>query len=209
MNINKFINGGIDRCVQASFRMIAIAHTGNDPGKEEADRLTGYVEGRGTWQFRMFLSLAEMGLSIVDHENFDFQGFLTDPEKAIFEQVEDPEAVQGILDETDIPAEQAAIRSCIESELISFDQSVPSFSDIEQQIEKNRIVMCNVNLRVLEGRDGREGHMLLIKSLHKDFIVAHDPGSNGGLNKKFARAKFEEAWSSPSPEMANYIAIGN
>lgn len=208
MQVKQYISGGAIRCVQSSFRMIVLALTGEDPGEEAADRMTGYVEGRGTWQFRMLLALADYGLHAVDHEKFNVREFIDDPVSAIREQFRDEAAVQSILDETDLAAECEALASCVQSPFITFIESVPTFDDLSAQIAKGRLVMVNVNLQVLEGKSAREGHILILENIDGDTVVAHDPGPNGGLGRSFPRDLFQKAWQSPSIAAANYISVG-
>ncbi len=206
-SITRHISGGTSRCVQAAFRMIVEAYQGADPGEALADAVTGYVEGRGTWQFRMMLALADLGLHVIDHENFDFRKFVTDPADAIQAQTQDEHVTQLVLAETDLAAETLAARHCIESPRIELIQAVPTFDDVMAQIALGRIVICNVNLQVLEGKPEREGHILLVVDGNDTVVMAHDPGPHGSLGRKFSRDLFQKAWASPSPAMANYISV--
>ena len=95
MQIKNYISGGEIRCLESAFRMVVEALVGYDPGQDATDRMTGYVEGRGTWQFKTLLSLAELGLNVIDHEQLDVQEFIADPVAAIRKQVVDEAAIQG------------------------------------------------------------------------------------------------------------------
>jgi len=205
--IEKYVSGGQTRCVQAAFRMLVYAYRHVDIDKQEADRITGYVEGRGTWQFRMFLGLAQHGLHVTDHEDFDVNLFLKNQRQAISRQVGDEVVVQGILDETDLEAEHRAVRACLASELIEFKETVPSFDDFRGYISEGCVCLANVNRRILDRKPGREGHILLVEDISDSEVLVHDPGPGGGLNITLERDLFAEAWTSPSPEVANIIAI--
>lgn len=187
--------------------MIVEAYQGADPGEALADAVTGYVEGRGTWQFRMMLALADLGLHVIDHENFDFRKFVIDPAGAIQAQTQDEHVTQLVLAETDLAAETKAAQQCIESPQIELIQAVPTFDDVIAQIALGRIVICNVNLQALEGKPEREGHILLIVDGGDTVVIAHDPGPHGSLGRSFNRDLFQKAWASPSPAMANYISV--
>ena len=207
MKIKNYISGGSIRCLESSFRMVVAAFTGHDPGQAAADKMTGYVEGRGTWQFRMMLSLAELGLNVIDHEKFDAQGFIDDPEAVIRQQVGDEAAIQGILDETDIEKERDAVRRCVASDRIQFIESVPTLADLMNEIGKGRLVLCNVDLQVLKGKAVREGHMLIVEAVEEDTIIVHDPGPEGGLGVKMPLKLFHAAWTSPVEAMASIISV--
>ncbi|MEI4233257.1 hypothetical protein [Roseovarius sp. D22-M7] len=207
MKITEYIYGGKTRCVQAAFRMFVHAKTGKDIGCEKADKITGYVEGRGTWQFRMLLGLASFGLQVVDQENFDIELFLSDPEEAIRRQVGDPDTVAAIIQETDLEAEKTAVRKCLELQSVQFLEKVPARQDILKYLEENWLLMVNVNRRILDGKPGREGHILIVEALSGENIFCHDPGPGGGLNIPIKFDLFEVAWKSPEPDMANIIAV--
>ncbi len=207
LKITRHISGGTTRCVQAAFRMIVESAQGSDIGEARADALTGYVAGRGTWQFRMLLALADLGLHVIDHENFNFKKFVTDPKGAIQDQTQDDHVTQLVMAETDVPAETAAVQRCLESARIQLIQGIPTFSNVIAQIDLGRLVMCNVNLQILEGKPEREGHILIVVGMDDSVVIAHDPGPNGSLGRKFNRHLFERAWTSPSADMANYIAV--
>ena len=205
--LKKYISGGTKRCVQASYRMVVHALTGDDPGEDAADIQTGYVEGRGTWQFRMLLALADYSLKVVDHELIDTQLFLMDPAEAIRAQAGNELVAQQIIDETDIEAEKNAVRKCLENPLITFEESVPSIEQMEEELRVGNLLLVNVNSRVLRGQKGRQGHILIIENIDDDMVTYHDPGIDGGLNKQIEKNEFVKAWHSPSVEMANYIAV--
>jgi hypothetical protein len=187
--------------------MVVEALTGHDPGQDEADKMTGYVEGRGTWQFRMLLALADLGLNVIDHEKFNVQEFIDDPEAAIRKQVEDEAAIQGILNETDIEAERSALQRCVASDRIQFIESVPTLADLTREIAQERLVLCGVDLQVLKGKDAREGHMLIVEALEGEDIIVHDPGPDGGLGVRIPIKLFHAAWTSPSEAMASIISV--
>jgi hypothetical protein len=205
--VKRYVAGGTTRCVQAAFRMVVETLVGIDPGQERADVLTGYVEGRGTWQFRMLLALADLQLHVVDHELFDFRKFTIDPAGAIEDQVKEDHIAKLILAETDVAAEVDAVKRCLLNPNIELVNSRPSFEDLCEQVSLGRLVMCNVNLQVLEGKAEREGHILLVERVEDNLVVAHDPGPHGGLARRFDRNLFLRAWRSPSDAMANYISV--
>jgi hypothetical protein len=187
--------------------MVVEALTDRDPGQDAADEMTGYVEGRGTWQFRMLLAMADLGLNVIDHEKFNVQEFIDDPEAAIRKQVEDEAAIQGILNETDIKAESNALRRCVVSSRIHFIESIPRLSDLNKELAQDRLVLCNVNLQVLKGKKIREGHMLIVEAVKEENIIVHDPGPDGGLGITIPIKLFRAAWTSPSEAMANMISV--
>ena len=207
MKIKNYVSGGMTRCGQACFRMIVDTLANQTISESEADKITGYVEGRGTWQFKMLLGFASFGLSVKDHENFNVALFLENPVKAIEEQTEDKDAIKGILDETDCEAEQKAVASCLQSPLIKFVDSIPKLDDLKNELSSNAFVIVNVNSKVLQNKPGREGHILIIEDILDDHIIVTDPGPQGGLGVKIPIDLFIKAWNSPSQKMANFISV--
>ena len=196
------------RCVQSSFRMIVEAFTGKDPGLEAADSSTGYVEGRGTWQFRMLLAFSNLGLSVIDYELFDTEMFLRDPEEAIRRQVGDElVAAQNIAD-TDLDAEVNALRSCLASPLIRFENAIPTFDTLIKQNQCERALICAVNLRVLENQPGHIGHSLIVQDIGSESVMVADPAPPGRMDLCIPKDVFIRAWNSPSDSMANFISVG-
>jgi hypothetical protein len=194
-------------CAQAAFRMVVVALTGSDPGADLADRLTGFVSGRGTWQFRMLLAFAGLGLEVVDHEQFDVTEFVHDPEGAIRKQVNDETVALQIIADTDIVAEAEALRKCLESPLVSFIDSAPTLPDMRDEIGKGALLICNVNRNSLLGKPGHLGHYLVVESIDNVGLRVHDPGPPGRLGVELSIAEFLQAWAHPSPTMANYLSI--
>ncbi|MES2225667.1 MAG: hypothetical protein V4480_02555 [Patescibacteria group bacterium] len=207
MKVKQHISGGDTRCVQAAFRMVVETLTGKDPGAEAADQMTGYIEGRGTWQFKMLLAFASYGFEVVDYEKMNVRHFVADPEGAIRAQVGDEESAQGILMETDLLSEKEALKGCLELPQIQFIESIPSFEDLEQEVKLGKLALVNVNLRMLQNTEGREGHMLIVEEITDDEVIVDDPGPDGGLRIAIGRSLFRRAWTSPSEAMANFISV--
>ncbi len=211
MKVKTYVSGGEIRCVQSAFRMVLHALTGKDPGQDAADEMTGYREGRGTWQFKMLLAFADHGLHAIDHENLDIETFVLNPERAIRKQVEDETAIQSIFDETDFETEIEAVKKCIASDRITFIETVPTIDDLRSELARGRLVMVNVNRSVLRGIEGHEGHILILEEINNidKTLVVHDPGPSpeGSLNKRIDKDLFEKAWTSPSKHLANYISV--
>jgi hypothetical protein len=207
MQVKNYISGGEIRCLQSVFRMVVQTLVGHDPGQQAADEMTGYVEGRGTWQFDMMLALAGFGLNVIDHEQLDAQEFVDDPEAAIRRQVNDEAAIQGILAETDIEAERKALKRCLASDRIQLIDAVPTLADLEKEIAQGRLVLCPVDLKVLRQKEKREGHLLIVEAMDEETITVHDPGPVGGLGIAIPLQLFHAAWTSPAETMANLISV--
>ena len=186
--------------------MVVEAFSGVDPGLEVAERETGYVEGRGTWQFMALNSLANRGLNVVDHEQLDTALFVESPEEAIRLQVRDDVVAKQIIAETDLAAERANLQDCLRNPRVDFVQGIPRIDDLQRKSAEGQLLICNINQRVLENESGHVGHFVLVEAV-EDEVVFHDPAPPGVFARRVPLELFGKAWTSPSLEMANYIAV--
>ena len=141
MKVRKMVVAGEKRCLQACFRMVVDALTGTDPGRDYADAATGYVPGRGTWQFRTLLAFAQLGLDVVYHEAFDVDGFVRAPECAIRRQVQDPSVVAQFLKESDLLGEAEALQQCLLDPSIRFVDTIPTMTDMLAESRRDRLLI--------------------------------------------------------------------
>lgn len=195
-------------CLQASFRMVWKAFHGIDPGFEEAERLTGYVSGYGTWQFRMMLAFAKSGLAVTDHELFDPHAFIDNPERTIIEQVGDPKIGAVNVADTNIPLEVEAVQECLANPRISFVTRIPGLENMAAELRLGKLLLCNVNSNKLRSLDGYRGHMVVLDHMQADSLRIQNPGPPPLANHVVPRDQFLGAWMDPSPKMANFIAVG-
>lgn len=191
------------RCVQASFRMVVETLTGRDPGFVAADQLTGYVEGHGTWQFRMLISLARTGLRVRDVEALNISLFLEDPEAAIREQVRDEGVAKDYIDDTNLSSEVSALRECVEDARVEFLETTPTLEDAAQAIKVDTLLLCHVNGRTLAEESGHTGHLIVVEAIDEDSVLLHNPGPPAQWAKRVDAALFEKAWDA----LPNYISV--
>jgi hypothetical protein len=191
------------RCVQASFRMVMEALTGTDPGAAAADEMTGYAPGRGTWQFRMLISLARAGLEVCDVEALNVDLFLEDPEAAIREQVRDEEVAEAYIADTNLPSEVAALRECVEDPRVGFLDQTPTLADAARAIGAKTLLLCHVNGRTLAEEPGHTGHLIVVEAIDEDGVLLHNPGPPAQSAKRVEAALFEKAWDA----VPNYISV--
>lgn len=210
MKVTKFIPNKCDanHCLQAAFRMVFITFLSEDPDPGLVDEWTGYVPKRGTWQFRAMLSFAEHGLHVIDHEEFDTEEFVSDPELSIRKQVGDDEIAARNIADTDLVGEVAALRACLAHPNIEFRRGVPSIKDMRDQLAQGRLLICNVNSKKLGGLPGFQGHFVVVQNVSSTSIVLQDPGPPPRPDCQVSPQVFTSAWMDPLPDMANYVAVG-
>lgn len=196
-----------NHCLQASYIMLVEAITGVRLTMDDADAASGFAEGVPTWPFQMFLSLADLGLGVVDYELFDAVTFADDAYAALYQQTHDDAITREMLSSLNVPLEQARVKKCLTSPAVKFVQARPSLDDISLVHELGGLVVCNVNSKALKGEDGYLGHMVVVDEVTPDTVVLQDPGLPPVANLRVTRARFNSGWLYPSDDMANIIGV--
>jgi len=192
-----------NHCVQASFRMAMEALAGRDPGPARAEELTGWVPGRGTWQFRMLIALADAGLAVADVEPLDVERFLADPAAEIVREVESREVAEQYIADTDLEAEVAALRACVAHPRIAFVDRAPTIGEARDALEGCALLLCHVNGKALTDEPGHSGHMVVVERIDEHSVLLHNPGPPARFRHELPIATFERAWR----EMRNFIRV--
>lgn len=163
-------------CMQAVYIMIVEMLTGKDVTMAMAEMETGFVLGHNTWPFQSFLSLASRGMHVVDDELFDADLYAADPRAALFEQNQDEEVTQGMLDRSDVETERRRVVDCLDNPSISFLNSQPTVNDVRTAVELGGAVFANLNAKALRGQEGYAGHMVLVLGFDGQSVYLSDPG---------------------------------
>jgi hypothetical protein len=195
-----------EHCLQSCYIMVVESGTGEKLDFDQADSETGFVKGRGTWQFQMMLSLADRGFRVVDHENFDPEAFVLDPTASIALQVGNESALESVLAVTDVAAEASRVQACLNRIGVDFTSSVPTLDDLKSVLDSGAYVMTTLNAKKFYfDDDGYDGHLVIIESISDLGVSMQDPFLEGGANIVDID-RFFEAWTSPSDSMANFVA---
>jgi uncharacterized protein YvpB len=83
---------------------------------------------------------------------------------------------------------------------------VPTIDDIRGALMAGGLVICNVNSRILNGREGYLGHFVVVKGFDEHELIIHDPGPPGQANRRVPLEAFENAWAYPKAEV-KWLAI--
>lgn len=205
----KFVPNQSDdlHCYQSAIRMAWEGTFGESISAETADRITAFHPGEQTWPFSGMLALAENGALVTNIEDFDARSFAADPATEIRRQAGgDEEIVQHVLSVSDAARQVEIVRDCLKHPGVSFDRRTPSFKDIRQVAQNpSAAIICNVNYCALVGKEGYNGHFVIIDEITDVSVKLQDPGLPPLRDHHVAIETFEQAWSSQDGAPANII----
>ncbi len=170
------------------------------------EKVTGKVEGVGTWPFAGFTWLHEQGLAVTNVELMDNRRFAAEGQKYLAELLGQALATSALrgMDLARLREEAAAFVDNVRCET-----RIPTLDDIRRAVASTRLVICNVNSRALNGREGYNGHFVVVKGFDDDGFVVHDPGPPGTANRKVTFEVFEKAWAYAGETIKNLVVIGD
>jgi len=192
-------------CFQASLKMVLKYFI---PDKDfdfaELDKVTAKVEGKGTWPMAGCLWLKKQNFEITIIEIFDYLRFSTEKEKYLLEFY-DPETAKYQIENSDLEQET---KLAVEFEkAISVQKRLPTIDDIKELLIEGFVVICLVNSKKLNGKDGYIGHFVVINGFNKESFYLHDPGLPSIINREVPIKIFSQAWFSPNSNAANIMAF--
>ena len=171
-----------------------------------AEEETGYVEGKLTWPYTMMFSMSKHGLYVKSHEITDIEEFIEDPVASLRRQIDDEDALQYQIENSDLELEVDRARLCRNDPRINFVVGVPTFEDIATILDRGGEVICLVNGAVLINSTAYRPHFVIVRAVEDQHLVIDDPGPPAKPGWRISRSTFREAWTDPSPTVANYLA---
>lgn len=189
-----FVRDDSDRCVPATIGMVlAYFMPERQFSDEDLNEISGYKQGRGTWQTQSMLSLADLGFETKWIEDFDHKRFIKNPEEYL-RSILDDEAFQYQLHNTDLKSEAVKMRAYLAKHPI--EQRKGTVEDIKQLINDGWLIWLEVNANPLAGKPGYEGHSVLVIGYDNDGVIIHNPdGTNGNIpNQHVSYELLDQAW---------------
>jgi hypothetical protein len=190
-----FVENPNDRCVPATIGMVLGYFM---PEKEfsmaELEKITGYVQGKGTWQTQTMLSLADIGFQTHWIEDFDHKAFVEDPE-GYLKTILDKEALEWQLKHSNNQLEAKRMQKYLDSNL-PIEQRKGTIEDIKNFINDGWLVRLEVNENTIVGKPGYVGHSILVVGYSEKWAIIHNPdGANGNKpNQKVPWGLLARAW---------------
>jgi len=198
-------NPDATHCYQAALKMVLQRfRPAHDPSWAALDRITGKVDGFGTWPFAGLMWLHDLGLDLTNIELMDNRRFAAEGRAYIAEVAgrEFAESLDRGLDLSRVQTEAAAFMEKVRCEV-----RIPTLEDIRRAVAVGGLVICNVNSRALNGREGHLGHFVVVKGFDEHGLIAHDPGPPGEANRKVPFEAFERAWASPKADVKWLVVV--
>lgn len=191
-----FENPDKTHCHQASLRMVMKYFW---PGKEftweEMDQITQKVEGKATWEYAGNIWLTQHGMQVKVIQLFDDTRFIAEGVAYLKEFVGD-EAAEWQAGHSDIPQAQHLAVESLKSVLI--DMRAPTLHDIRTALDAGYLVTCLVNGKALDGKDGYDGHSIVVIGYTDEGVYVHDPGLPPAADRLVSNNVFENAWANPN-----------
>ena len=200
-------NPDATHCYQAALKMV-LRHfrPKSDHSWEALDRFTGKLDGHGTWPFAGLTWLHDQGLDLTNVELMDNKRFATEGRAYIAELAgqEFADSHFRVLDLASVQAEASIFCDKVRCEM-----RIPTIDDIRRAVSDGCLVVCNVNSRALNAREGYLGHYVVAKGFDEYCLIVHDPGPPGTANRKVSFEAFESAWASPSAAVKWLVVVSN
>jgi len=194
-------------CFQAVIKMIAETYWPDESYSwDELDVLTQKKVGMWTWPMAGYVWLAGKDIRIESMSIFDFQVFHEEGYdyflKTFGKEVADEQATHADLAQGQVLADQF-----INHDRISLVIKIPSHTDIQQKLEDDYLIVCNVNQKALNNEQGYSGHFVLVYDYDEDGYLLNDPGLPSHKGRHVSFEVFERAWAYPDKNAMNLTAI--
>jgi hypothetical protein len=191
-------------CFQASVRMVVKAlRPALDYSWHALDGVTGKIEGGDTWPFAGTVWLHEQGFDVRYIELADNRRFADEGKAYLLELY--GEHANAADPRTDYAQEQAHARRMVEN--VRCEVRVPTADDLRTLLSDGFVLICYVNSRALNGKDGHRGHFVVVKGFDAEALVMHDPGPPATENRRMSFAAFERAWGYPDDRTKCVLAV--
>ena len=192
-------------CFQAALKMVLKCfRPSEDYSWAALDEITAKVDGLGTFPFAGLAWLQSRGFDVRNVELMDNGRFANEGRSYLVEFF-GKDLVAATALPPDLSREQAAAATFVSN--VSSETRIPEVDDLRRFLADGYLVICNVNSRTLNEREGYSGHFVVVTSCDSAEVVAHDPGPPPNPNRRVPVALFERAWAYPTERAKNIVAI--
>lgn len=192
-------------CYQAALRMV-LKHflPKRNFSWKQLEEMTGFQKGFWTWPMRGVLSMIDLGFIVRDIEQFDYAAVGRDA-KTYLRTIYGEEASKQQIAHSDIPKEE---RAAVEfAQRVTPEFRIPDKKDIEKLLNDGYVVLCLVNSRSLNRKQGYVGHKVVIFRITSSSVWLHDPGLPPRPNRRVSWDVFERSWAYPDEKAKSIMAF--
>ncbi|MBP7708188.1 C39 family peptidase [Candidatus Pacearchaeota archaeon] len=191
-------------CYQASLRMV-LKHFNpqRDFSWGELEKITAKAEGLWTWSTAGMVWMQKNGFEVLNVDMFDWTKFSEEGGSYLIKEYGN-EVGQAQIKHSNIPQEMELAKILVKE--VGIERRIPTKEDVKKLIEEGYLVICNVNSRKLNGREGYSGHAIVITGFDDTGFFIHDPGLPPMENRFVEYPVFEKAWAYPEEKAKNIEA---
>lgn len=210
MSINKeipfFKNPDHTHCYQASLKMIAKYYwPEQDYSWEELDKVTAKIKDLWTYPTAGLIWLNDKSVEVKSIEKFDYDRFSEVGAQYLIE-VYGEEVGSECIKHTNVGEELKFVEKF--KKKIHHEIRTPSLEEIKDLLGDDYIVICAVNSRKLNGRDGFVSHFIVVKGFNEEGFYTNDSGPDDAEENRLVDYKlFESAWAYPDENARNIMAF--
>lgn len=210
MKINKRVpfypNPDKTHCFQTALRMIMkYFWPDKDFSWKELERITAKVEGLWTWPMAGLLWLQKRGFDIRKITVFDYKKFVRLGGRYLIDKY-GKEVGEDQIKNSDIKQERKIAKEFIKQ--ITIEKRIPTMVDLKNLLRKGYLILCNVNSRKLNNKEGYSGHFVVVKGFNNKHLIIHDPGpTHTSKNRLVDFDLFKGAWAYPNAKAKDIIAL--
>ena len=193
-------------CFQASLKMMMKYFWPNkDFSWKELERITAKVEGLWTWPMAGLLWFQEKGVGVKIITIFDYEKFAQLGGQYLIDEYGE-EVGKAQIEHSDIKQERKFAKEFIKK--ITIEKVIPTIDDLKNLLKQDYLIMCNVNSRKLNNKEGYSGHFVVIKGFDDKHLIINDPGSSRAAKNRLVDFDlFEKAWAYPNEKAKDIMAF--
>jgi hypothetical protein len=191
-------------CFQAALRMVLGYFL---PEKQytwhDLDSVTGHTSDY-TWPMVGLIYCVRLGLSVHTIEPFDYERFAREGYNYLVEEF-GHEFADAQKRHSNL--EQEMKNAWEFMEIVNPQKRIPTETDIVKPLADGALVICNLNARVIQEREGYSGHFVVVTGVSTEGPTIHDPGLPPLQDRFCPWTVFDKAWSYPNIQARNSIII--
>lgn len=192
-------------CFQACLKMVLkYFFPDEEYSWEELERITAKKPGLWTWPMAGLLWLRDKGVEVRNIELFDYERFSIEGEEYLREEFGE-EVCESQKTHSDLEQEKGFARGFFQN--IQGEKRIPDIEEMKGFLHEGWILLCNVNKRALDGREGYSGHTVVVSGFDNAGFILHDPGLPPRENLCVSFQVFDKAWSYPDEKARNIVAL--